>query len=105
MVTYCCHCYYYYYCCCYDSASGYDCDEDGPRNSDPFLLVPFLTGPYPQMVYTLAPKYPYKGYFKAKVYTTWVHGPSRIATTSYSEYHCCCSDYSDMGTGIPLERA
>ena len=32
-------------------------------------------GPCAQIVYTLAPKYPYRVYFKAKVYTIWVHGP------------------------------
>ena len=31
--------------------------------------------PCTQIVYTLAPKYLYKDYFKAKVYTIWVHGP------------------------------
>ena len=33
-----------------------------------------LKGPCTQIVYTLAPKYPYRDYFKAKVYTilgTW----------------------------------
>ena len=28
------------------------------------------------MVYTLALKYLYRDYFKANVYTVWVHGPS-----------------------------
>ena len=28
-----------------------------------------------QIVYTLAPKYLYRDYFKAKIYTTWVYGP------------------------------
>ena len=32
-------------------------------------------GPCTQIVYTLAPKYLNRGYFKAKVYTIWVHGP------------------------------
>ena len=27
-------------------------------------------------MYALAPKYVYRDYFKAKVYTIWVHGPS-----------------------------
>ena len=29
----------------------------------------------PKKVYTLAPKYLYRNYIKAKVYTIWVHGP------------------------------
>ena len=32
-------------------------------------------GPCAQMVYTLAPKYLYRDYIKANVYTIWVHGP------------------------------
>ena len=32
-------------------------------------------GPCTQIVYTLAPKYLYGDYFKANVYTIWVHGP------------------------------
>ena len=35
----------------------------------------FPKGPCTQIVYTLAPKYLYRDYFKAKVYTIWVHGP------------------------------
>ena len=38
------------------------------------MVGPFQ-GPCTQIVYTLAPKYLYKGYFKAKVYTIWVPGP------------------------------
>ena len=36
-------------------------------------------GPCTQIVYTLAPKYLYRDYFKAKVYTIWVHGPLRLS--------------------------
>ena len=32
-------------------------------------------GPCTQIVYTLAPKYLYRDYIKAKVYTIWAHGP------------------------------
>ena len=32
-------------------------------------------GPCTPIVYTLAPKYLHRDYFKAKVYTIWVHGP------------------------------
>ena len=32
-------------------------------------------GPCTHIVYTLAPKYPNRDYFKAKVYAVWVHGP------------------------------
>ena len=32
-------------------------------------------GPWTQIVYTLAPKYLYRDYIKAKVYTIWAHGP------------------------------
>ena len=35
----------------------------------------FPEGPCTEIVYTLAPKYLYRDYFKAKVYTIWVHGP------------------------------
>ena len=39
-------------------------------------------GPCTQTVYTLAPKYLYRDYFKATVYTIWAHGLLRDATTS-----------------------
>ena len=43
---------------------------------DAFFLGPvFPKGPCAQLVYTLAPKYPHRDYFKAKVYTIWAHGP------------------------------
>ena len=32
-------------------------------------------GPCTQIVYTLAPKYLYRDYLSANVYTIWVHGP------------------------------
>ena len=32
-------------------------------------------GPCSQEVYTLAPMYPYRDYFKINVYSIWVHGP------------------------------
>ena len=32
-------------------------------------------GPQTQLVYTLGPMSLYREYFKAKVYTIWVHGP------------------------------
>ena len=35
----------------------------------------FPKGPCTQIVYTLAPKYLYRDYFKDKEYTIWVHGP------------------------------
>ena len=35
-------------------------------------------GPCTQIVYALAPKYLYRDYFKAKVYTVWAHGPLGI---------------------------
>ena len=36
----------------------------------------FPKGPCTQTVYTVAPRYLYRDYFKAKVYTTiWVRGP------------------------------
>ena len=37
--------------------------------------TPSLKGPYTQIVYTLAPKYPDKEYINAKVYTIWGNGP------------------------------
>ena len=32
-------------------------------------------GPCTQVAYTVAPKYLYRDYFKAKVCTIWAHGP------------------------------
>ena len=40
-----------------------------------FRWKPLPKGPCTQRVYTLAPKYLDRDYFKAKVYTIWVHGP------------------------------
>ena len=37
------------------------------------LIIP--KGPCTQIVYTSAPMYLNRDYFKAKVYTIWVHGP------------------------------
>ena len=42
-------------------------------------------GPCTQIVDTLAPKYPNRDYLKAKVYTTWVHGPSGKAASGMSD--------------------
>ena len=39
------------------------------------LLILFPKDPCAQIAHTLAPKYPNRDYFKAKVYTIWVHGP------------------------------
>ena len=36
-------------------------------------------GPCTQIVYTLAPMYLYREYFKANVYTIWVHRPSGVS--------------------------
>ena len=36
---------------------------------------PFPKGPCAQIVYILAPKYLFRDYFTAKVYTIWVRGP------------------------------
>ena len=41
--------------------------------SNPRLSSPTLT----PKVYTLAPEYLFRDYFKAEVYTIWVHGPYR----------------------------
>ena len=38
------------------------------------ILGSYPEGPCTQIVYTMAPKY-----YKANVYTIWVHGPSGIA--------------------------
>ena len=37
--------------------------------------TPYPKDPCAQIVYTLAPKYLYRDYIKAKVYTICVHGP------------------------------
>ena len=42
---------------------GYSCSNFLPK------------GPCTQIVYTLAQEYLEREYFKAKVYTIWVHGP------------------------------
>ena len=41
----------------------------------PETIDPNPQGPCAQIVYTVAPKYLYGDYFKANVYTIWVHGP------------------------------
>ena len=46
------------------------------RSSQEHTLSP--KGPCTQIGDTLAPKYPNRDYFKAKVYTIWVHGPLGI---------------------------
>ena len=43
------------------------------------LEILYPKGPCTQMAYTLAPMYLYREYFKAKVYTIWVHGPLGVA--------------------------
>ena len=45
------------------------------------LVVQTPKGPCTQIVYTLGPMYPYREYFKANVYTIWVHGPFRGPTS------------------------
>ena len=46
-------------------------------------------GPCTQIVYTLGPMYLYREYFKAKVYTIWVHGPlGRFARPRVSQHAC-----------------
>ena len=45
--------------------------KSAPQN--PHLTDP--KGPCTQIVYTSGPMYRYREYFKAKVYTIWVHGP------------------------------
>ena len=42
-----------------------------------------------QVVYTLAPKYLYTDYFKAKVYTSWVHGPLGIGSQRFPNEGFC----------------
>ena len=42
-------------------------------------------GPCAQIAYTLAPKYLYRDYFKAKVYTIWVHGGLELKRLGCSE--------------------
>ena len=43
---------------------------------DPLHSLKNPRGPCTRIVYTLALKYLYRDYIKAKVYTIWVHGPS-----------------------------
>ena len=47
-------------------------------------LMAYPEGPCTQIVYTLAPMYLYKEYFKANVYTIWVHGPSGLEFLMHS---------------------
>ena len=48
----------------------------GPCIQTVYTLAPkYLYRDYFKAIYTLAPKYLYRDYFKAKVYTIWVHGP------------------------------
>ena len=45
-------------------------------------MEPYPKGPCTQIVYTLGPTYLYREYFKAKVYTIWVHGPLGLGLAS-----------------------
>ena len=49
---------------------------------DAFNLLYGPKGPCTQTVYTLALKYLYRDYIKAKGYTIWVHGPLGWQTTA-----------------------
>ena len=44
-------------------------------------------GPCTQIVYTLAPKYLYRDYIKAKVSTIWVHGPVYFSKPISDTFH------------------
>ena len=62
-------------------------------------------GPCTHIVYTLAPKYPYRDYFKARVYTVWVpssslFGPSETRFSS-TEKPCGGDLWNFMGTLSP----
>ena len=50
----------------------------------------FPKGPSIHIVYTLALKYLYRDYIKAKVFTSWVHGPSGFISSSRKVQHRCC---------------
>ena len=50
-------------------------------------------GPCTQIVYTLAPMYLYREYFKANVYTIQVHGPLGIGTWSLTSVARCRLDH------------
>ena len=45
-------------------------------------------GPCTQIVYTLDPMYLYRDYFKANVYTIWVHGPLGVLHCLESGVYC-----------------
>ena len=45
------------------------------------LNIPYPKGPCIQIVDALAPKYLYRDYFKAEVYTIGGHGPLGLRTT------------------------
>ena len=45
----------------------------------------FPKGSCTQIVYTLGPMYLYREYFKAKVYTIWVHGPLGLVCKASQE--------------------
>ena len=50
-------------------------DRKYQKNANRESQAPDPEGPCTQIVDKLAPKYPNRDYFKAKVYTIWVHGP------------------------------
>ena len=60
------------------------CREKNSRSLDLRFEAPrsFPKGPCTQIVDTLALKYLYKDYIKAKVYAIWVHGPLGFAKRS-----------------------
>ena len=53
-----------------------------------FEACAYPLGPCTQVVYTLAPKYLYRDYFKAKAQTIWVRGPLGKCPTVKVSYSC-----------------
>ena len=58
----------------YRFLSGLSTRSARGRNTMQFAVCGPYKGPRTFLVYTLAPKYLYRDYFKAKVYTIWAHG-------------------------------
>ena len=72
--------------CYHCIAELYAYEPENPEPASPGLhslisepdKLPYPEGPRTQKVYTLAPKYLYRDYVKAKVYTIRAHGPSGL---------------------------
>ena len=73
------------------SGGGTEYPTESPSKYNCSSRTTYPKGPCKQIVDTLAPKYPNRDYFKAKVYTIWAHGHlgllSKVAESLRSSAH------------------